>query len=222
MTTNRLNRYVLAALLALSSLLLFTDRTLAQERTEGSAPASQRTDTNYDVQLHLLVASNDAEGTRLPSELQPLIGQLRSSLPFRNYALGVTFINRVKDGGTLEVKGVANSLLSATTGSSSATNPATFYDFRLGGIRSETDAQGRDVVQIPSFRFGMRVPIQTGTRAANADGGGGFPVINYEPIGITTSVSLRDGAPVVIGTLTTNRTDQLMILVAQIKRAAVR
>jgi hypothetical protein len=192
----------------------------AQEATAGlQTPARrERTDVNYEVKLYLLVASDDAAGSnRLPPELQPVINQLRASLPFRNYALGITFINRVRDGGNLEVKGVANSLLSAMGGSS----PATFYDFTLARVNADADAQGREIVQVQTLRFGMRVPIQTAT-VPGSDGKSGYPVINYEPLGLTTTVSFREGTPVVIGTLTTNRTDQIMVLAAQIKRADTR
>jgi hypothetical protein len=189
----------------------------AQEATSVSPTAvrRERSEVNYEVKLYLLVASDDAAGAnRLPPELQPVINQLRASLAFRNYALGVTFINRVKDGGNLEVRGVTNSLFSALGGSSSAT----FYEFVLARVGADADTQGREIVQVQNFRFGMRVPIQTAT-VPGGDGKAGYPVINYEPLGLTTNVSFREGVPVVIGTLTTSRADQIMVLVAQIKRA---
>ena len=193
---------------------------VAQEVTSASPTPMkrERAGVNYEVKLYLLVASDDAAAaSRLPPELQSVINQLRSSLPFRIYALGVTFINRVRDGGNLEVRGVTNSLFSALGGSS----PTTFYDFTLARVNAEADAQGSEIVQVQTFRFGMRVPIQTAT-VPGVDGKGGYPVINYEPLGLTTSVSFREGVPVVIGTLTTNRTDQIMVLAAQIKRADAR
>lgn len=208
MTTNRINYFARAVLLAALLMTLSSSHVAAQEATaEQTAAASRgRADINYEVRLHLLVGSNDAGANRLPADLQPIVNQLRASLPFREYALGVTFINRVRDGGNLEVNGVANSLLSAPINS----NAATFYNFGLRRVRSETDAQGREGVQVPDFKFGLRVPLQLGAAT------------NYEQIGLTTSVSFRENIPVVIGTLTTNRTDQIMVLVAQIKRADVR
>jgi hypothetical protein len=219
MTLNHFNRLALITLLVILSIG-FAERTAAQDRGEANVAARDRADTNYEVRLHLLVASNDAaEGSGLPTELQPIISQLRSSLPFRNYVVGATFINRVRDGGNLEVKGVSNSFL---------TNPAfsnpsipQFFDFSLGRVRAEADGQGRDVIQISSFRFGARVPIQTAT-TGTADGKGGFPIINYEPVGLTTTISMREGAPILVGTLPTNRTDQIMVLAAQIKRTDAR
>lgn len=208
MTTRPSNCFARAALLAVSLMTLFLPHVAAQGApAEQTATASrERAGINYEVRLHLLVGSNDAGANRLPMELQPIVNQLRASLPFREYALGVTFINRVRDGGNLEVNGVANSLLSAPINS----NAATFYNFALRRVRSETDAQGREAVQVPDFKFGLRVPLQLGAAT------------NYEQVGLTTSVSLRENTPVVIGTLTTNRTDQIMVLVAQIKRADAR
>ncbi len=40
-----------------------------------------------------------------------------------------------------------------------------------------------------------------------------YPVINYNPVGITTEMSFREGAPTVIGTLNTNRPDEMLVLV---------
>lgn len=218
MTPNHLSRLALFILFAVLSVS-FTARTAAQERTDANATTKDRTDANYEVRLHLLNASNDAvEGNSLPSELQPIIAQLRSSLPFRNYAGVATFINRVRDGGSFEVKGVSNSLLT----NQAFSNPSVpqFFDFSLGRVRAEADAQGRDVIQIGSFRFGARVPIQTAT--IGTDGKGGFPVINYEPVGLTTTISMREGSSIVVGTLPTIRADQMMVLIAQVKRTDAR
>lgn len=208
MTTKRINCFARAALLAALLMTLSLSHIAAQEApAEQTATASRgRAEINYEVRLHLLVGSNDAGANRLPTELQAIVNQLRASLPFREYALGVTFINRVRDGGNLEVSGITNLPLPTPVNS----NPATFYDFSFQRVRSETDAQGREAVQVPTFRFGLRVPLQVGATT------------NYQPIGLTTSVSFRENTPTVIGTLTTNRTDQIMVLVAQIKRADAR
>ena len=49
------------------------------------------------------------------------------------------------------------------------------------------------------FDFGARVPIQvSGAIAAN---GAVAPTINYEPTGVSTDVSMREGEPVIVGTL---------------------
>lgn len=183
-----------------------------------AAPSSARgQEVNYDVQLHLLVASNEnTEKGTLPQSDEAIVRQLRSSLSFTNYRLASTFLNRVKDGGSLEVKGIG----SFATASVSATSP-TFYEYTLLQVKLDTDDASQPMIQIPKFRFGLRLPIQISS--TRADGSNiATPVINYEPVGITTEMSIREGSPTVVGTMTTNRPDELFILVVSLKRTTSR
>lgn len=217
-STCRLAFVALFVLCGVQSLSADAAAQVAEASPAATSANRERQDTNLDVQLHLLVASNQAATeSNVPRNLQAVVKDLKATLPFTNYSLGVTFLNRIRDGGTLQMKGVANSLLSAPAGS----NPGTFYDFLLDKISLDRDEQGREIVKVPMLRFGMRVPITTATVPGEA-GKSGYPVVNYEPIGMTTAISMHVGEPVIVGTLTTNNPDQILVLVAQIKRADAR
>src|SRR5687767_14868744 len=73
--------------------------------TDSSTPSSSAQDkktdeTNLDTQLYLLVATNqDVDDAKLPVALDSVVKQLRASLPFKNYRLVTTLVNRVKNEG---------------------------------------------------------------------------------------------------------------------------
>ena len=71
------------------------------------------------------------------------------------------------------------------------------------------------------FRFGARVPVVTSqTTVTNASTGGtSFPVINYEPIGLRTDISMREDVPIIAGTLAIGASGDAIVVVIAAKRA---
>jgi hypothetical protein len=200
---------VFSMLLAFCFIGVNESVTLAQ----GQDASAMRDEVNYDVQLDLVVASNNgAERGSVPQSLEGIIKQLRASLPFTSYRLTTTFINRVKDGGTLESTGVGGSLLATTIGPSTPT----FYNFDLYQVKMDRDAHGQPFIRIPKFRFNLRMPIITGTTLASGSNASS-PVINYEAVGISTEMSVREAVPTLVGTLTTSRPEELMLILISIK-----
>ncbi len=194
----------------------------ASAQSDGtSATASERaSDVDIEVQLHLLVASNVAgDNSKLSAPLESVARDLRPLLPFTNYRLGATFLARVKNGRPLEVKGVGRTLL-VTPALEASVNP-TFYEINAGTVSLKTDAAGREVVQLFPFRFGLRIPLQ-GTAARGNGSDDNSANILYEGVGIKTDVSMREGEPVVVGTLDAGRPNETLVLVLIAKRAAVR
>lgn len=63
-----------------------------------------------------------------------------------------------------------------------------------------------------------RVPVQTGATVAST---GNFPVplINYEPTGLHTDISLNEGEPVVVGTLNVGPSGDVLVVVISVKRS---
>ena len=196
---------------------------LAQGENSAGAGASSsmtRDEVNYDVQMHLLVASNSGgavERSNIPSSLDGAVKQLRASLPFTNYRLAMTFLNRVKDGGTLEASGVDSSLFTTPVGP----NTPSFYDFACYQVKSDKDANGLSFIRISKFRFSLRLPLITNSPRSEGSTAT-VPIINYQPVGITTEMSMREGFPTLVGTLTTSRPDELLILLITVKQNSQR
>lgn len=175
-------------------------------------------ETNLETQLYLIVGTNqDVDEPRLPSTLDPIIKQLRATLPFKNYRLAATLINRVKNEGRLELSWIGGPMAAAA--SAPATLTPTFSQFKVRQVKIVRDSEGRQVVQMLGFNFGTRVPIQSGAVAASGSGpGGGFPVINYENTGVATDISMRESEPVIVGTLNVGPSGDAIILVVSAKR----
>jgi len=197
---------------------------LAQESNppQKSANALPREDeTNLDIQLFLILATNrEVEDGKLPNGLQPVITRLRDSMNFKHYSLAASLLNRVRHNGRLETTWVGGPMLAPV--SSPMGNPS-FNEFTAGRVRLEKDANGRDVIQMIEFRFGARVPIITAqptTTNASTNVPGGFPVINYQPVGLRTDISLSEGVPVIAGTLNVGPSGDAIIVVVSAKRSA--
>jgi hypothetical protein len=141
-----------------------------------------------------------------------VIKQLRASLPFKNYRLAATLINRVKNDGRLSLRWVGGPLLA-----SASSLPPTFNEFRVKTVKLVADAAGQPVVRLEGFSFGARIPVQTAQTVASA-GTPALPVFNYENTGLDTDVSMREGEPVVVGTLNVGPSGEAIILVMSAKR----
>ncbi|HEX6649316.1 MAG TPA: hypothetical protein VF075_07245 [Pyrinomonadaceae bacterium] len=183
---------------------------------KAQTPQPEPTDeANLDTQLYLIVGTNqEVDDTKMPATLDPVIKQLRSSLPFKNYRLAATLINRVKNDGRLDLSWIGGPFASAT-GAASTTTPS-FSQFKVRQVRLVRDTEGRQVVQMLGFNFGARVPVQT--PGAIAATGAVAPVINYEPTGIATDISMREAEPVIVGTLNVGPSGDAIILVVAAKR----
>jgi hypothetical protein len=181
------------------------------------ADANKEDEVNLETQLYLIVGTNqDVVESKLPTSLDTIIRQLRANLPFRNYRLAATLINRVKNQGRLDLSWIGGPLASAG-GPASAGNPS-FSSFTVRQVRLVRSNEGQQLVQMQGFDFGARIPIQTsGAIAAN---GAVAPVINYEHTGLKTDISMRESEPVIVGTLNVGPSGDAIILVVAAKRTS--
>jgi hypothetical protein len=143
------------------------------------------------------------------------VKELRATLPFKNYRLATTMINRVKNAGRLDLSWVGGTL-STAIGSASNTTPS-FSQFKVREVRLVRNADNQPVVQMLGFNFGARIPIQTATGAVAANGAVA-PVIAYENTGVFTDISMREAEPVIVGTLNLGPSGDAVILVVAAKR----
>jgi hypothetical protein len=134
---------------------------MAQSATSTSQSTKQDDETNLDTHLYLLVGTNQgADDAKLPVALDPVIKQLRASLPFKDYRLVATLINRVKNDGHLNLKWIGGPLFSSASSAVSAGTPS-FNEFRLNTVKLLTDTAGQQIVRMEGFGFGARIPIQS-------------------------------------------------------------
>jgi hypothetical protein len=217
MISTNLRRAIVFAFLCVV-ILASASVALGQEAGEQSRPAVQKDDdANLEIQLYLILASNrEVEDGKLPAALDPVVKRLRDSLPFKHYNLTGTFLNRVKNNGRLEMSWVGGPF--PIQGSPAQSNPS-FSQFtsivRLAGER------GQEIVRLTEFRFGTRVPIITGqVGPSNAStSAAGFPVINYEPVGLRTDLTMPEGSIVIAGMLTVGPSGDAIVIVVSARRA---
>jgi hypothetical protein len=195
----------------LSALLLALTLSLNVHAQQADGPD----ETNLDTQLYLIVGTNqDVEDARLPASLEPVVRQLRASLPFKNYRLAATLINRVKNEGRLELNWIGAPPASPLAAASNVT--PSFSRFSIRQVKLVRNAENQTIVQMVGFNFGARIPIQTTpSLAAN---GAIAPAFNYEPTGLSTDISMREGEPVIVGTLNVGPSGDAIILVVSAKR----
>ena len=190
---------------------------VAAGRNVHAQAAAQDTgdDPNLETQLYLIVATNqDADDSKLPAVLDNVVKQLRATLPFKNYRLAATLINRVKNQGRLSLSWIGGPLASAS-GAASTVTPS-FSQFNVREVKLIRNAENQPLVQMLGFNFGARVPIQTpGAIAAN---GAVAPSVAYENTGVSTDISMRESEPVIVGTLNVGPSGDALILVVSAKR----
>jgi hypothetical protein len=187
-----------------------SQQVLAQASPTVSQTDKQEDETNLDTQLYLLVATNqEVDDAKLPATLDPVVKQLRASLPFKNYRLAATLINRVKNDGRLNLKWIGGPM--GPSGAVSSTTPS-FNEFKVNNVKLFRNAAGRRLVRMEGFGFGVRIPIVT-TSAVATNGPPVAPIINYESTGLNTDISMGEGEPVVVGTLNIGPSGDAIILV---------
>jgi len=218
MIPSKLDRAILCALLCLGAAMGSAQLATAQDTSQTSRASTEARgddETNLDTQLYLVLASNQpTANARVPALLDPVVRQLQAALPFKNYALAATLLNRVKNGGRLSVRWIGGPL--AAPASSSSSTPS-FNDFTIDAVQLGTTADASHIVRLKGFSFGSRVPVQTGAVAST----GNFPIpsINYEPTGLHTDISLNEGEPVVVGTLNIGPSGDVLVVVISVKRS---
>lgn len=187
----------------------------ASHNVQAQAAPDAADEANLDTQLYLIVGTNqDVEDTKLPASLDNVVKQLRATMPFKNYRLAATLINRVKNQGRLSLSWIGGPL-AAPTGAASNVTPS-FSQFNVREVKLMRNAENQPVVQMLGFNFGARIPIQTpGAIAAN---GAVAPSVAYENTGVSTDISMRESEPVVVGTLNIGPSGDAIILVVSAKR----
>jgi hypothetical protein len=172
-------------------------------------------EANLDTQLYLIVGTNqDVDDAKLPASLDTVVKQLRATMPFKNYRLAATLINRVKNQGRLSLSWIGGPLAAPTAAASNVT--PSFSQFNVREVKLLRNPENQPVVQMLGFNFGARVPIQTpGAIAAN---GAVAPTVAYEPTGVSTDISMREAEPVIVGTLNIGPSGDAIILVVSAKR----
>jgi hypothetical protein len=158
---------------------------------------------NVELTFHLVQALPTAVMDKLPSDLEPVIKQLRSTFAFQGYRLADTIQVRGRDGDSFDASSVAN-----FTGMV-ANAPTTTSQLRAQRVTiGSTDKT--PVIRIDNLRLGVRVP-QCTNRISGGDCAGG--AWQFMDNGINTSVDVKEGQKVVIGKTAVGADSAIIIIV---------
>ena len=176
---------------------------LVTSMASAQSDPAQQPEPTYELSLQVVIGSNEpGPGTNLPQSLSGISRQLKSNFSFSNYRLATTFLGRISNNGNLEYKSISNIL-----GQEAASDSQTFLDWSIVNLRSMPRG-----FQARTFRFGARVPVQTGT------GLGEKVVTNYESVGLNmTTLGLPANTPTLLGTVSLPKTSGTIFLVATIR-----
>ena len=161
---------------------------------------------DIEFTVHVLIASQGEGSTSdLPAELLPVVKQLQSTLRYKNYNLMTSAIHRAREGFPNRVNnsGVAESKL---LGMNTPQGNPIFFSYSFSRISLEGSNSATPRVQVGDFQYSMRVPLVV----SGNDG-----KIQYEGVGFSTPVSMREGEKVVVGT--TSMGDKGLVVVVSVK-----
>jgi len=197
------------------TLFLFTLLVVSGAQAQTTQTDTKDDETNLDTQLFLIVGTNqDVADTKLPAALDPVIKQLRATMPFKNYRLAATLINRVKNEGRLDLGWVGAPLVSALA---PGQPPMTKSSFGVRQVKLGRNSEGQSTVQLTGFKFNAQIPVQINATAV-ADNKPVPPIFNYEGANLSTDISMREGEAVIVGTLNVGPSGDAIILVVSAKR----
>ena len=171
---------------------------------------------SYDLQVYVLIASAGPSGLEeRPKILDGVVRQLNEMLPFRNYRVGMTFLGRFQDRGSIDVTG------SATPQMFSQVNLGlpVFYELSFNGTRVDSSVDNRAVISFDNFRFSLSAPVPN--PPIRSQGSESPPVVNgYHNSAIKTSITISEGAPSIVSTLHTGQPDEQLVIVALVRRSS--
>ncbi len=215
MSPSRLKGIFMSLIVVSLCLFITTGKAAAQQSQPQQSAQPRASAANMNVQIYLLVASSQqSQDERLPQSLDEVMRELRSSLPFRSYRVMTTLVNRVQDNGKLDVRWISNTL-SPTANDQTFAHTPSFTEFHVDNITLSNDAQGRRNVRLAGLGLSTHVPILTGTLPSQ---NGPSPVIQYESVGLSTNVTLRENEPSVVGSLNIGTAGDAIILIVSVKQ----
>ena len=88
--------------------------------------------------------------------------------------------------------------------------------FGVRHVKLGRNSEGQSTVQLTGFKFNAQIPVQV--NATVADNRPVPPIFNYEGTNLSTDISMREGEPVIVGTLNVGPTGDAIILVISAKR----
>ena len=157
---------------------------------------------NIDVTIYLMSALGQPAAGAVPSELEGVVKQLKSTFSYKGYQLIDTQVIRVRAGQGGDASGVVEN-------SSPVAGAKTVSQVKFRSASVSTDEKGR-AIRIDNLRVGLRVPIPSSPNSKPDS-------FQYIETGINTDVDIREGQKVVVGKANMDGSDRASIVVLTAK-----
>jgi hypothetical protein len=181
----------------------FKENVLAIESAIARLDHAVADSPDIEMKISVLIGSKTplSGAEAIPDDLVPVVKQLQSTLRYAHYGLMTATVQRTKPGNGITGSGVAEPTL---LGMTVREGQPILYNYRLRRITMTSGE--RPAIDIESFDFSMRVPINVG----------GTQPIQYQSVGFETPVSVRQNEKVVIGTTTMGDKALIVVVTASV------
>ncbi|HKP72287.1 MAG TPA: secretin N-terminal domain-containing protein [Pyrinomonadaceae bacterium] len=150
-----------------------------------------------ELRMHVLIASNtDAGMNQYPPDLKDAVGQLQSTLNYKNYYLLTSIIQRAKERAGVNPGFISGEGLSQVNWPGT-TKPVNYkYRFQANSLTLSPTSTGATTVQLNGFNFSLE-----------GDEGGAT---------IRSDVGVREGEKVIVGTAGLRDKGLILVLTAKL------
>jgi hypothetical protein len=164
------------------------------------APVTKK---NIETTVYLVVASSqNASSASVPTELEPVVKQLKGVFSYKGFRILDSFVLRSRD----TEKGETNGFVAPLDTNVPAGNKIS-YGFRYSRVSLDGTENSR-VIRFDNLRLGLKVPVSTGSSGQ----------FSYAEAVISTDLDVPEGKKVVVGkTSALEGADSALILVISAK-----
>jgi hypothetical protein len=154
---------------------------------------------NIELTAYLLVASAQAAGnTPIPSELQPVVNQLKGVLQYQGFRVLDTLLLRTAQNAGGELKGLTSS------GGVDGQRPS--YEFKVGRVQVANEGPNR-VLRLSGMSLALRIPYAVK----------GIAAVQFHDASIRADVDIREGQKAAVGRTSFDAPDTGLVLVLSAK-----
>jgi hypothetical protein len=177
----------------------FPENIAAIEEALKRLDVSQAAQPDIELRMHVLIATNVEGGSnQYSADVGDVVKQLQATLSYKSYYGVATIVQRAKDG-TLGLSGrgvaeVGGRILGADQPASA------HYSYNIQSLGLSSDSTGGFTVQLRSASFNIGSP-------------------SFGEASINTSLSVRSGEKVVVGTATLGNKGLILVLSARVAKS---
>ncbi|HMO81755.1 MAG TPA: hypothetical protein PKD24_13275 [Pyrinomonadaceae bacterium] len=169
------------------------------------------TQKGLEATLYILIAGENPSNAKIPAKLDPVSKQVAKDHDARNLQLAATFSGRTSHGGSIEAKGMMQSI-------SKGASAANVINWGIQSLRTDGESPIKPEASISAFRLNMLVPVSS-------------PVLNeqtgkdqstWSTVNLQLNISqltLAMATPTMIGSVALSEPGRVMFVVLEVRES---